>query len=336
MKALLAIDEAGRRHGHRPRLYRHPYQWLRGAGRRPRRDRWDDIERASGLARADLEAVAARLCEIQCDHHHLRHGHHPARKGTGAVQQLANLLLLRGNIGKPGAGICPLRGHSNVQGDRTVGITEKPSAALLAGIDATFGFTPPRQHGHDAVAALQAIIDGRSKVLICLGGNLAVAMPDPERASPAMRRLDLNVHIAHQAQPLASAASARKPSFCRAWAAPRKTSRPPGRSGHGGRFDVDGARLARQTGPGLRRICAPSRRSWRTSRRPRCRTARSTGGFDRRLRPHPRQDRGRVSRSSRITTSASASRRFPSAAAADRAGLEHAVGQGRIPAFMRG
>ena len=84
-------------------------------------------------------------------------------KGTANVQQIANLLLLRGNFGKPGAGICPLRGHSNVQGDRTVGITEKPTAALLDGIERVFGFKPPRRHGHDAVAAMQAMIDGRPR-----------------------------------------------------------------------------------------------------------------------------------------------------------------------------
>jgi anaerobic selenocysteine-containing dehydrogenase len=94
-----------------------------------------------------------------------------------------------------GAGICPLRGHSNVQGDRTVGVTEKPPAALLAGIERVFGFKPPPVHGHDAIAAMQAIIDGRSKALICLGGNLAVALPDPAQCHRAMGALDLAVHI---------------------------------------------------------------------------------------------------------------------------------------------
>jgi len=116
-------------------------------------------------------------------------------KGTSNVQQIANLLLLRGNFGKSGAGICPLRGHSNVQGDRTVGITEKPTAALLGGIERVFGFKPPPVHGHDAVAAMQAIIDGTSKALICLGGNLAVALPDPAQCHRAMGALDLAVHI---------------------------------------------------------------------------------------------------------------------------------------------
>jgi len=105
-------------------------------------------------------------------------------------------LLLRGQFGKRGAGICPLRGHSNVQGDRTVGINEKPPQALLDAIERTFGFRPPQHHGHDAVAAMKAIIEGRSKVLICMGGNLTVALPDPVACASGMRRLDLVVHIA--------------------------------------------------------------------------------------------------------------------------------------------
>jgi molybdopterin-dependent oxidoreductase alpha subunit len=104
--------------------------------------------------------------------------------------------MLRGNIGRKGAGISPLRGHSNVQGDRTVGITEIPSAALLDGLARVFGFEPPRHKGHNAIEAIEAIRDGRSKALVCLGGNLAVAMSDPEVTFKAMRNLDLAVHIA--------------------------------------------------------------------------------------------------------------------------------------------
>jgi molybdopterin-dependent oxidoreductase alpha subunit len=118
------------------------------------------------------------------------------RHGTGNVQQIANLLMLRGNIGRKGAGISPLRGHSNVQGDRTVGITEIPNDALLDGLARVFGFEPPRNKGHNAIEAVEAIRDGRSKALVCLGGNLAVAMSDPEVTFEAMRNLDLAVHIA--------------------------------------------------------------------------------------------------------------------------------------------
>jgi molybdopterin-dependent oxidoreductase alpha subunit len=104
--------------------------------------------------------------------------------------------MLRGNIGRPGAGICPLRGHSNVQGDRTVGITEIPNKALIDGMEKAFGFRPTDLKGHNAVESIEAITDGASKALICLGGNLAVAMSDPDITFEAMRKLDLAVHIA--------------------------------------------------------------------------------------------------------------------------------------------
>jgi molybdopterin-dependent oxidoreductase alpha subunit len=117
------------------------------------------------------------------------------RNGTANVQQIANFLMLRGNIGREGAGICPLRGHSNVQGDRTVGITEIPNAALIDGMERAFGFRPSAAKGHNAIEAIEAIIDGRSKALVCLGGNLAVAMSDPDATFAGMRKLDLAVHL---------------------------------------------------------------------------------------------------------------------------------------------
>jgi len=157
---------------------------------------WADIEATSGLAEADLRAVAVAYAKSKATIITYGMGMTQHRTGTQNVQQVANLLLMRGNFGKPGAGICPLRGHSNVQGDRTVGITEKPGAVLLDRIEQTFGFRPPARHGHDAVAAMQAIADGRSKALISLGGNLAVAMPDPEACFAAVRGLELQVHIA--------------------------------------------------------------------------------------------------------------------------------------------
>ncbi|EOY3720331.1 TPA: FdhF/YdeP family oxidoreductase [Klebsiella michiganensis] len=156
---------------------------------------WPDIERESGLTRGDLERVAAVYAKSNATIITYGMGITQHNKGTSNVRLIADLLLMRGNIGKPGAGICPLRGHSNVQGNRTVGITEKPSPQFLANLQRVFGFTPPQEHGHDAVKALQAMIDGESKALLCLGGNFAVAMPDSERAFPAMRGLDLSVHI---------------------------------------------------------------------------------------------------------------------------------------------
>jgi molybdopterin-dependent oxidoreductase alpha subunit len=156
---------------------------------------WDDIEKASGLTRPDLEEVALAYAKSNATIVTYGMGVTQHNKGTATVRLIADLLLLRGNFGKPGAGICPLRGHSNVQGNRTVGITEKPSKAFLKLIEDTCGFTPPSEHGHDAVQAMQAMIDGKSKALICLGGNFAVALPDPERSFPAMAGLDLSVHI---------------------------------------------------------------------------------------------------------------------------------------------
>lgn len=156
---------------------------------------WEAIETVSGFSRAQLGEVAAAYAKSNATIVTYGMGITQHSRGTDNVQQIANLLLLKGNYGKPGAGICPLRGHSNVQGNRTVGITEKPNIPMFEGIERTFGFKPPRHHGHDAVAAMEAIDDGRSKVLICLGGNFAIALPDPERCAAGMRKLELAVHL---------------------------------------------------------------------------------------------------------------------------------------------
>ncbi|MRT05111.1 FdhF/YdeP family oxidoreductase [Ewingella americana] len=156
---------------------------------------WADIEKESGLLRQDLEQIAELYAKSKATIVTYGMGITQHNKGTANVRLIADLLLMRGNMGKPGAGICPLRGHSNVQGNRTVGITEKPSAAFLEKIEQVFGFIPPKKHGHDAVKAMQAMVEGTAKVLICLGGNLAVALPDPEKCFPAMKTLDLSVHV---------------------------------------------------------------------------------------------------------------------------------------------
>jgi molybdopterin-dependent oxidoreductase alpha subunit len=157
---------------------------------------WEAIEEASGLSRSDIELVGNIYAKAERVIINYGMGITQHRHGTGNVQQIANLLMLRGNIGRKGAGISPLRGHSNVQGDRTVGITEIPNDALLDGLARVFGFEPPRNKGHNAIEAIEAIRDGRSKALVCLGGNLAVAMCDTDVTFEAMRNLDLAVHIA--------------------------------------------------------------------------------------------------------------------------------------------
>ncbi len=156
---------------------------------------WDDIEAESGLLRAELEHVAEAYAKSNATIVTYGMGITQHNTGTANVKLIADLLLMRGNFGKPGAGICPLRGHSNVQGNRTVGITEKPSPEFLQRLEAVFGFTPPKGHGHDAVQAMQAMVDGTAKALICLGGNLAVALPDPELCFAAMKELTLSVHL---------------------------------------------------------------------------------------------------------------------------------------------
>src|SRR3546814_3439398 len=118
------------------------------------------------------------------------------QRGSELVQQIANLLLLKGNYGKPGAGISPIRGHSNVHGDLTVGIDERPSEAYLDRVREVFGFDPPRAHGHHTVESVEAMLAGESKVFIGLGGNFVRAVPDTERAYAAMAKLDLTVGIA--------------------------------------------------------------------------------------------------------------------------------------------
>ncbi|MEQ4452935.1 FdhF/YdeP family oxidoreductase [Kosakonia sp. YIM B13605] len=157
---------------------------------------WQHILKVSGMERKEIQNIARLYADAERTIICYGMGITQHQYGTQNVQQIANLLLMRGNIGKQGAGICPLRGHSNVQGDRTVGITEIPYPELLDNIEKVFGFKPPRQHGHGAVAAIQAMRDGKVNALLCLGGNLAEAISDPQTTFPAMRKLDLVVHMA--------------------------------------------------------------------------------------------------------------------------------------------
>jgi len=156
---------------------------------------WAAIERQSGLTRVDLATAARIYAEAKAVIAAWGMGITQHLHGTENVQQIVNLLLLRGNIGRPGAGALPVRGHSNVQGDRTVGITERPTPEFLDRLKAAFGFEPPRDHGHAVVGTVEAIVRGDAKVFIGLGGNFVAAIPDTEIAARAMRRLNLTVGI---------------------------------------------------------------------------------------------------------------------------------------------
>jgi molybdopterin-dependent oxidoreductase alpha subunit len=160
-----------------------------------KRTQWPDIERQSGLTREDLEYAANAYMKSERAIFVYGMGVTQHERGAHNVQQMANLALLRGNVGREGAGVCPVRGHSNVQGDRTVGITEIPSAEFLGRLERRFGFKPPTAPGHNVVTALEAMIRGEVKVFFAMGGNFAAAIPDWQLTRKALRTLDLTVHV---------------------------------------------------------------------------------------------------------------------------------------------
>jgi molybdopterin-dependent oxidoreductase alpha subunit len=156
---------------------------------------WEAIERRSGLGRDQIQSAANVYMQAQSAILVYGMGITQHKRGAENVQQLANLALLRGNIGRSGTGLCPVRGHSNVQGDRTVGITEIPSPEFLDSLEKRFGFKPPREHGHNVVTALEAMMRGEVKVFVALGGNFAAAVPDWQLTQSALRQSDLTVQI---------------------------------------------------------------------------------------------------------------------------------------------
>jgi len=117
------------------------------------------------------------------------------KNAVDTIKEIANLLLLKGSIGKPGAGTCPVRGHSNVQGDRTVGIYEKPSPKFLDAIEQNFNFKPPQKHGYDTVESIKAMHEGKAKIFIAMGGNFLSAAPDTKYTADALRKCKLTVHV---------------------------------------------------------------------------------------------------------------------------------------------
>src|SRR4029453_1899952 len=117
------------------------------------------------------------------------------RHAVATIGEATDLLLMRGMIGKPGAGVCPVRGHSNVEGDRTMGIWEKMPEKFLAALDSRFGIVSPREHGVDTVDAIRAMRDGRARVFMGMGGNFAMATPDTAVTEAALRSCSLTVQV---------------------------------------------------------------------------------------------------------------------------------------------
>ena len=199
-KAVFAADDVARADG-RPSVLDQGFLRQHTAGLAAYRaavdaTSWDEIEAQSGLDRVTLEHLAQIYIEADRAICTWAMGVTQHRHSVATIREIANFMFLRGNVGRPGAGLCPVRGHSNVQGDRTVGINEKPSAAFLDSLEKEFGVSMPRRHGHNVLAAIGAMLDGSAQAFIGLGGNFARATPDSALIAKAMRKQKLTVNIA--------------------------------------------------------------------------------------------------------------------------------------------
>jgi molybdopterin-dependent oxidoreductase alpha subunit len=161
-----------------------------------RQQDWAVLEAESGLARRALTEAAQVYAGARAVMGIYGMGLTQHKLGVDNVRMLVNLMLMGGHFGRPGAGICPVRGHSNVQGQRTVGISEKPELVPLDQLGARFGFEPPRQKGMNTVEVCEGLLDGRVKAFVSLGGNFVRAIPDHHRMEPAWQALELNVQVA--------------------------------------------------------------------------------------------------------------------------------------------
>ncbi|MDX6804995.1 FdhF/YdeP family oxidoreductase [Terrihabitans rhizophilus] len=198
-KHVFAADDAAKAQGRRVLDTAFLEQHTSGLAEfeaRVRATAWDDIEKESGLPRADIEAAAQVYVEAERVIGVYGMGLTQHVHGSDNVAMFVNLLLLKGNIGREGTGISPVRGHSNVQGQRTVGISEKPELVPLDKLAEQFGFEPPRDKGMNTVEACEGVLDGRVKSFIGLGGNFIRAIPETERLEAAWRDLRLTVQVA--------------------------------------------------------------------------------------------------------------------------------------------
>ncbi|TDB99118.1 FdhF/YdeP family oxidoreductase [Actinomadura sp. 7K534] len=156
---------------------------------------WDDVRAATGLTRDEIAGALGDVLRAERIIVCWAMGLTQHRNSVPTIREIVNFLLLRGNIGRPGAGVCPVRGHSNVQGDRTMGIWERPKPEFLDALAAEFGFEPPREHGVDTVNAIRAMRDGRAKVFLGMGGNFVRATPDSAVTEAALRNCRLTAQV---------------------------------------------------------------------------------------------------------------------------------------------
>jgi molybdopterin-dependent oxidoreductase alpha subunit len=156
---------------------------------------WEQVQAATGLTREEITSAARMIADSNATIYCWAMGLTQHRNSVATIKEVVNLALARGDIGKPGAGLCPVRGHSNVQGDRTMGIWEKPPGAFLDALGAAYGFGPPRHHGYDVVECIHAMLEGKAAVFVALGGNFLHAAPDTALTAEALERTDLTVQI---------------------------------------------------------------------------------------------------------------------------------------------
>ncbi|UOR07368.1 FdhF/YdeP family oxidoreductase [Hymenobacter aerilatus] len=156
---------------------------------------WADIEEASGLTKAEIQEAANLIARhkkvITC----WAMGLTQQKNGVYTIQEIINMHFMKGAIGTAGAGLCPVRGHSNVQGDRTMGVWERPTDDFLDSLEKEFNFQSPREHGLDTVDSVKAMHDGKIKVFMAMGGNMLSACSDTEFVAEAMRKLRLSIHV---------------------------------------------------------------------------------------------------------------------------------------------
>ena len=155
----------------------------------------DELATESGLTANDIKRAAEMFVQNKRIIFCWGMGLTQQPNGVDMVREIVNICLMKGSIGKPGAGLCPVRGHSNVQGNRTMMISDKPTEEQLDKLKEVFGFEPPRNHGYDVVNAVKAIHSEKAKVFFAMGGNFLSATPDTNYTAEAMRKLKLTVHV---------------------------------------------------------------------------------------------------------------------------------------------
>ncbi len=195
MKAMLAVEEANPGSVFDYEFIRSHTDGFPAFVNDLRLENWADLVEKSGIEREKIEEAAQIAVRSKRAIACWAMGLTQHKNAVANIQEIVNFLLLRGHLGRPGAGVCPVRGHSNVQGDRTMGIWERPSEAFLDALGEEFKFKPPREHGLDVVESIKAMHEAKAKVFFAMGGNFLSATPDTEFTAEALRKCSLTAHV---------------------------------------------------------------------------------------------------------------------------------------------